>query len=126
MLPHEMTRAAARKTLVSQMRALAAEYGADFEARPDGRGFHITIRLPGAMVCEWVDACTAKVGAFLGHWVADRNRKFVPGFGAVIGGSLNTFHFGKATTHAYVSDRYLALLRAGLAAVKSGAAFQQQ
>ena len=63
-----MTRAPARKTAVAALEEIAAKHGATVERHDRDRETVLHLRLPRAYVMIDIDAATARVGAFLGHW----------------------------------------------------------
>lgn len=59
-------------------------------------------------------------GEFMGHWYTSPGTACYPNnFGVVIGGSLNTCHYGKATTIEETFDGFKASIRAGFLALKN-------
>ena len=64
----DMTRASARKAAVAALEEIAAKHGATVERAEHERETVLHLRLPRAYVMIDIDASTARVGAFLGHW----------------------------------------------------------
>ena len=58
----------------------------------------------------------SKVGAFLGHWHTETRSeaRYPADFGSTVKGTLNTFHFGKATTCEESWSHFVASVEAGL------------
>jgi hypothetical protein len=109
-----------REQLVNRMQALAAELGAAFECG-DGwlgrREKNCTISGEGFSVFFQFSA-DSKVNAYLGHWNSKDGLRFPKSFGSAIGGSVNEYHFSKATTCVNAIDEFEAAIRAGFEAMK--------
>jgi hypothetical protein len=89
-----------REQCVNRMRALAKELGASIEVRKgwvdqselwcemSGEGFSVSFSFH---TVRWTRC-------YLGHWNASKGVRFPDTFGFTVGGDVNDFHFGKATT----------------------------
>jgi hypothetical protein len=57
------------------------------------------------------------IDCFLGHWYTRGAARYPQDFAATIRGTLNTYHYGKATTHAETFERLAQSIRAGFNAL---------
>ena len=104
-LPQRLTcsTAAKRKALASVILDVAAAHGADAEivdwSEISPRELSVKISL-GDYRCSVDFDGSSAVPGFLAHWHAGAftGAKYPRDFGHVCRGSVNTFHFGKATT----------------------------
>jgi hypothetical protein len=109
-----------REQLVNRMQALAVELGAGFGSGPGMLGrreTNCTLSGEGFSVFFHFSA-ESKVGAYLGHWNAEKEVRFPKSFGSTIRGSVNEYHFGKATTCADTIEEFEAAIRAGFERMK--------
>lgn len=108
----------ARKRAVAQIEELARECGATIEMHEFNGAREIGLELcfgPYACMMHFDGDCRA--GSFMGHWhTGSRDARYPETFWRV--GSLNTYHFGKATTIEDTFAGFLDKLRAGLAILK--------
>ena len=66
-------------------------------------GHHVNFDFDGA----------SRVDAFLAHWHTDSGFTFPKSFGVCVGGDVNTYHYGKATTCVETFDAFLSCLEGG-------------
>lgn len=112
-----------RAKLVECMQAIALAHGATFklsEVTWSPRDIGCTISLGDYRVNMHFDGAST-VDAFLAHWFRDTSSqaKYPAHFGAICGGSVNNFHFGKATTCTDTFEEFRERIGAGLAYLKS-------
>lgn len=106
-----------RQKLAKEIEILAAEMGATVTTGEYDQPFEITMCLRYGSYRVSMRFCgKTNVGAFLGHWHTDvfSEAKYPSDFGYVIGGSMNTHHYGKATTCEYAFEGFKSSLKAGL------------
>lgn len=90
---------AKREALARELEAIAVENGAEFACKPcplDPKSLRVAITNGPYTVHIDLDG-SSQVGALMGHWVARNGARFPEWFGRVAG-SINTYHFHKATT----------------------------
>ena len=108
--------AAGRNRLLARLQELATEVGATLTRGEfdDPTEIHVTLTRGPYAVSTWLNG-RSNVGAFLGHWHTElRSGATYPrDFAAAIDGTLNTCHFGKATTCENSFAAFLESLRAG-------------
>jgi hypothetical protein len=116
-----VTRAADRTRMAAALAAIAATFGASFQAETGNslapRRTYVTIERDGCAVHVSLDG-DSRVGAFLGHWVSDR--RLSSGFC----NSINPFHRMKATSCVTVWDAFTVEIEAGLRKIADGSAFE--
>ena len=110
----EMSTKAKRSKLVEAVKILAEKHGAIIEIDPRLRDIYVCLSLAPYHVSMDFDG-SSRVGAFMGHWFTDEHATFPTNVGITCGGSINTFHYGKATTCEDTFEAFLSRLDAGLA-----------
>lgn len=103
---------AKRKALRAEIATLAARFGARI-SEDDGTYQCITLG-PYRVSMDWA---YPKVGAFLGHWFTEGAAQYPKTFAVAIGGTLNTCHYGKATTCETTWQGFVRSLEAGFSAL---------
>lgn len=115
-------RAADRKAAADRVEALARKMGVEVIERTE-RGREIRLSMTGWGVSVATEFDAESTWDFLAHWYGSE-RPLADKFGVYVGGSVNTFHRRKATTHAADLFSLLAFLEGGWAALASGKAFE--
>lgn len=108
------------KRCVARIEALAAKYGATIEFHEFNAPREIGLDLVfGPYRCMIHFDGGSKVGAFLGHWHVDHKSAatYPVTFGADIQGTINTYHYSKATTCAHSWHAFIWSIENGLAAL---------
>ena len=118
----DMPRASARKLASAALEEVAAKHGAIVEKseRPHDRETVLHLRLPRAYVMIDINAAAPRIGAFLGHWVAEKDDLFR---GDWQGPPLGYRPKHKATTCTANFGIFLAHINQGLRQVADGRAF---
>jgi hypothetical protein len=110
---------AGRAALLVRTEKLASDHGATIERHEfeDPREIGLYLDL-GPYRCMIHFEGGSFVGAFLGHWCTQlaSNAKYPKSFWAI--GSLNEYHYGKATTCEDTADAFFAKLAQGLELLK--------
>lgn len=103
---------------------LALRLGATFERddRPAERKIYLCLAYGPYRVSMHFEG-GSQVGAFLGHWhtVTSSNATYPKTFAISIGGTINEYHWGKATTCQWTFDGFLRSLECGLTALQNAA-----
>lgn len=108
-----------RKRMVTRIEELASECGATVEMHEFNGPREIGLELCfGPYRCMMHFDGTSRVDAFMGHWhvTTESDARYPDMFWRV--GSLNTYHFSKATTIEYTLPAFLLKLREGLTILK--------
>jgi hypothetical protein len=109
-----------RKKLLARINELAGSLGATVKLHEFNgpREIGLTIKL-GPYRCMVEFEGGSHVGAFLGHWHTEMasSVKYPRNFASTIQGSLNEYHFGKATSCEDTFDGFLRSLSNGFAAL---------
>jgi len=116
---------AGRAAMVAAIQALAAEIGVACEvgASLSPRSARLSLS-HGPYSVGMHFAGGSKVGAFLGHWCvhySDKEARFPDGFGMIVCGTMNNYHYRKATTCVDSFDLFCAAIRGGFAKLKGDA-----
>lgn len=105
-----------RKGLAEAIVAIAKDCGATCEIKQGAlapRALNVSATIGPRSVHMCFDG-DSNVGAFLAHWCTHGAATFPRDFGCTIGGTVNKFHFGKATTCVDTPEQLIAHVRAGL------------
>lgn len=108
----------AREKALAELKILAAENEASLEVDDllsDGKHIHLTIAKGAYRVGITLDNIRG-LDAFLGHWYTDYKAvaTYPKDFGYTVGGSINNYHWRKATTVQYTWDAFKEKIAAGL------------
>lgn len=103
---------------------MALRLGATFERkdRPDHREIYLCLAYGPYRVSMHFEG-GSQVGAFLGHWhtATSSAATYPKTFAVSIGGTVNEYHWGKATTCKWTFDAFLESLECGFAALQNAA-----
>jgi hypothetical protein len=83
------------------------------EAIFDPRRIYLRLRLGDYWVAISLDG-NSHCGGFLGHWNTEARARYPTDFGFTVHGSVNEFHYGKATTCCDTLPEFYAAIEAGL------------
>jgi len=115
---NELSTVKKRESIVAALICVASRHGAIVERDEcisRDREIYLRIRLAQYYVAISLDR-DSNCGAFLGHWNTDHNTtaRFPKDFGFTVQGSVNEYHYGKATTCVETLVRFYAAIEAGL------------
>ena len=105
-----------RETIALALEKLAAEHGASSVRRASSystRLLNVTISTGAYWVSINLDGNSGN-NVFLGNWNTEGKARYPADFGFTINGSVNEYHFGKATTYAGTPEQLCAAIGAGL------------
>ncbi len=106
-----------REALFDAIQHLASRYGAEVSSHKEPREIFMCLSVgPYRVTMDF--SGFSKVGAFLGHWFTVGDAKFPKNFGVTIGGTINEFHYEKATSCESNFDDFLVSLEDGLLVCK--------
>lgn len=113
-----------RDICAARVITMALRLGATFERddRPAEREIYICLAY-GPYRASMHFEGGSKVGAFLGHWhtATSSNAAYPKTFAVSIGGTINEYHWSKATTCERTFEGFLRSLECGLAALQNAA-----
>lgn len=120
----ELSTKAKREAIAAQITEIAASEGATVRRDPSTwayapRKILLRISINSYWVAISLDG-DSYAGSFLAHWNTDGHiARYPDDFGFVVRGSVNTFHYGKATTCCDTLEQFYEAVRRGLARCKS-------
>lgn len=119
---------AKRANLAAQLAALALKHDAVCDIKPGYEPTELCIALSlGPYRVTIALNGRSHVGAFLAHWHTEicSRATYPKSFGLIISGSINEYHYGKATTCEYDFGGLLRSLGDGLSALAQRMATQE-